>query len=115
MLVMIASLVLTYGLTFLLNAWRQPVQMQGPPPIFWAIKNGDIAAVKAHILAGGNINEQEPTYGWTLLICALAARQLEIALWLIGNRADVRIASHNGTTALHVAAETGNVVAAAIS
>ena len=69
-----------------------------------AAAGGDAEAVRQHIEAGTDLNQQNPQGGATPLIAAAAMGQTETSLMLIEAGADLEIKDHQGATALHTAA-----------
>lgn len=69
-----------------------------------AVMSGNLEAVKQHIEAGTDLNEQEPFSGSTPLITAATFNKPEIAQALIDAGADLSIKNNDGSTALHTAA-----------
>lgn len=65
---------------------------------------GDLDAIRQHISAGSNLNEQEPSMNSTPLISAAVFGKTEIARALIEAGADVNIQNNEGSSALHSAA-----------
>lgn len=69
-----------------------------------AAASGDVDAVRQHIAAGSNLNEQEPMGGGTPLIAAAAFGQTEVAKALIKGGANLNARNNDGATALITAA-----------
>ena len=69
-----------------------------------AVIEGDLMAVRQHILAGSDVDEKEPTGGSSPLITAAVFGRTEVAMALIEAGADVNIKNNDGSTPLHSAA-----------
>jgi len=69
-----------------------------------AALEGDVAAVRAHIADGSDLNEREPSGGSSPLITAATFGRTEVATALIDAGADVDQQSNDGSTALLTAA-----------
>ncbi|WP_303918034.1 acyltransferase family protein [Draconibacterium sediminis] len=69
-----------------------------------AVIAGNIAAVKAIIAAGADLNEKEPAGGSSPLMTACVFGKTEIAQVLIDAGADLNVTNNDGSTALHTAA-----------
>ncbi len=78
------------------NALRQSAQ------------DGDVAAVKALIADGANVNSRDKTGGTALLWVAPARDNPEMVKLLIASGADVNAADNRGETALMIAASQSN-------
>jgi len=72
--------------------------------IHTAVASGNLEAVKQHIKAGTNINEQDPFGGSSPLISASLFDKPQIAQALIDAGADLNFQNKEGSTALHTAA-----------
>ncbi len=99
------------SITTLLNQAPGLVE-EAPPgggtPLHTAVQNGQKAAVVELLKKGANPNSKT-AQGLTPLISALYEGHEEIALILINDsRTDVNIALDDKTTAIHIAAQTGN-------
>ncbi len=70
----------------------------GSGPIHYAINLRNHDAIKIIIKHGGNINGQD-SFGSTPLIHCLDIRQMDFAMWLIDNGADVDVMEISGGTA----------------
>ena len=77
-----------------------------PPEVglHMAVIEGDLMAVRQHILAGSDVDEKEPTGGSSPLITAAVFGRTEVAMALIEAGADVNIKNNDGSTPLHSAA-----------
>src|ERR1043165_5218683 len=78
------------------NALRQSAQ------------DGDIAAVKAFIADGANVNSKDKTGKTALLWVAPARDNPEMVKLLVASGADANAADHRGETALMIAASQSN-------
>jgi len=72
--------------------------------IHTAVVSGNLEAVKQHLQAGTNINEQDPFGGSSPLISAAVFDKPQIAQVLIDAGADLNFQNKDGSTALHTAA-----------
>lgn len=77
--------------------------------IHTAVISGNLDAVKQHIKAGTDINQQEALTGATPLMSAATFNKPEIARALIDAKADLSLKNNDGSTALHVAAFFGRI------
>lgn len=83
------------------------VQNKISPPstdIHTATFLGDLDAIRQHISASSDLNEQEPSMNSTPLISAAVFGKTEVARALIEAGADVNIQNNEGSSALHSAA-----------
>lgn len=69
-----------------------------------AAVEGNVEAVRQHIAAGTNLNEQKPESGSTALIAAASFGKNETAILMIESGADLEVKNNEGSTALHIAA-----------
>lgn len=69
-----------------------------------AAVEGNVEAVRQHIAAGTNLNEQKPESGSTALIAAASFGKNETAILMIEGGADLEVKNNEGSTALHIAA-----------
>jgi len=69
-----------------------------------AVIEGDLSAVKQHILAGSDLDEKEPQGGSSPLITAAVFGKTEVAMVLIEAGADLNFKNNEGSTPLHSAA-----------
>lgn len=74
-----------------------------------ATKMDDLAAVKAAIANGADVNSKSSGHGFTALHYASASGFTEIARELIRAGADVNVTSDSNTTPLHQAVEAGSL------
>ena len=72
-----------------------------------AASNGNLKAVKQHLDISHDVEQIDKKYGNTPLISAAFGGQIEIVNYLISKKANLDAQSHNGWTALHVAAWRG--------
>ena len=79
----------------------------GEPSIHDAAWNGNIEAVKQHLITGTDVNAKG-SYGFTPLHAAVNEGQKEIAELLIAEGADVNVKDAWGGTPLHAAAMYGH-------
>ena len=78
-------------------------------PIFNASGNNcDHVILKGLLNAGANPNETEPGYGYSPLMFSAGTKNLTVSEMLLAAGADVNQQAKDGTTALIVAAKTGN-------
>jgi CubicO group peptidase (beta-lactamase class C family) len=68
-----------------------------------AALQGDLAALRAHVAAGADLDRRDP-YGSTPLVVATTFGRTEAARVLVEAGADTGAANHEGSTPLHVAA-----------
>ena len=71
------------------------------------IKKGDIAALRAEVLAGCDVNTRNRT-GWTPLMVAAGAGQTHIVAYLLSQGADLSVTNNHGASALAYAALEGH-------
>jgi ankyrin repeat protein len=82
------------------------------PPMWVAVRNGNIKAVKKHLAAGAHVNAKNAS-GWTPLHQAIWGGHNEIAELLIANGADVNTTTDGGRwTPLHESARSNRKVIA---
>ena len=77
------------------------------PPLFDAVKKGDIEAVRKHLDAGADVNTKDED-GYTLLTVAVAYGSKEIVELLIFNGVDVNAKNDGGSTPLNIATAQGH-------
>jgi ankyrin repeat protein len=78
----------------------------GCSPLGWAVRRDDVAAARALIRAGADVNTQN-NLGRTALMMAAESRYASCARHLIDAGADLCMGDHRGYTALHLACNTG--------
>jgi NAD(P)-dependent dehydrogenase (short-subunit alcohol dehydrogenase family) len=81
-----------------------PSTRASPSGLHRAALEGDLEAVRQHIVAGADLNEREPSGGSTPLITAATFGQTDVAKALIEAGADVDLRNNDGSTALLTAA-----------
>lgn len=79
-----------------------------PASLLKSSSTGNLTEIKAYIQSGANINEQDPDYGRTPLMNAVANYKIEAAKYLIQAGANVKIKDSYGYDALTLAVEMGN-------
>ena len=79
--------------------------------LFDAVKNNDIQGIKSLIQKGGNINAQDVSNGYTLVMHAIQCNKIKALRAIILNGADLKKTNSQGQTALHVATSLGNAQA----
>ncbi len=80
-----------------------------PASLLKSSSTGNLTEIKAYIQSGANINEQDPRYGRTPLMNAIANHKIEAAKYLIQAGANVNIKDpYYGYDALIIAVEMGN-------
>ena len=77
------------------------------PPLFDAVKKGDIEAVRKYLDAGADVNTKDED-GYTLLTVAVAYGSKEIVELLIFNGVDVNAKNDGGSTPLNIATAQGH-------
>ena len=77
--------------------------------LFKSIKADDFSTIKALVRLDTNIESREPEHNETSLLYAVRHGQCAIARWLLEKGADVSAANEFESTAIHIAAEVGNV------
>jgi ankyrin repeat protein len=77
------------------------------PPLFDAVRKGDIEAVRKHLGAGADVNTKDED-GYTLLTVAVAYGSKEIVELLIFNGVDVNAKNDGGSTPLNIATAQGH-------
>ena len=77
------------------------------PPLFDAVKKGDIEALRKHLYAGADVNTKDED-GYTLLTVAVAYGSKEIVELLIFNGVDVNAKNDGGSTPLNIATAQGH-------
>ena len=77
------------------------------PPLFNAVKKGDIEAERKHFDAGADVNTKDED-GYTLLTVAVAYGSKEIVELLIFNGVDVNAKNDGGSTPLNIATAQGH-------
>lgn len=82
--------------------------INGATALHVAAENGHLETVQYLVTINMRINAQRSDFATPLLL-ALMGHHWEVAKFLIGKGADVSLALHNGQTALHLAAEYGNL------
>jgi ankyrin repeat protein len=75
-------------------------------PLGWTARRDDVAAVRALIRAGADVNAQN-NLGRTALMMTTESRHALCAKHLIDAGADLCMGDHRGYTALHFACRTG--------
>lgn len=80
-------------------------------PLVEAVKTGDLAAARAQVKSGANVNQPEGD-GATALHWATHRDSVELVRLLIDAGAEVRVANDLGVTPLHLAAANGNAAIA---
>ena len=77
--------------------------------LFKSIEADDFSTIKALVRLDTNIESREPEHNETSLLYAVRHGQCAIARWLLEKGADVSAANEFESTAIHIAAEVGNV------
>ena len=77
--------------------------------LFKSIKADDFSTIKALVRLDTDIESREPEHNETSLLYAVRHGQCAIARWLLEKGADVSAANEFESTAIHIAAEVGNV------
>lgn len=78
--------------------WK-PKLIMNNKPLRKAVKDQDIKAVRALLIAGIDVNTKEAVYGNTLLHIAVSHRNKELVELLLNVKADVHLKNHEGSTA----------------
>ena len=77
--------------------------------LFKSIKADDFQTIKSLVRLDTDIESREPEHNETSLLYAVRHGQCAIARWLLEKGADVSAANEFESTAIHIAAEVGNV------
>ncbi len=102
-----------YGLLILLLASVGPAVATADERVVEAVRNGDFAAARALVEAGGDVNAPEPD-GTTALHWAVRQDLAGIAKLLLRAGADADAANRYGTTPLSLAGTNGNAETVAL-
>jgi ankyrin repeat protein len=68
--------------------------------LFTFCENDDVISLKNSVINLHDINEKEPSKGWTLLSVAAFNHSLNCVEFLLSNGADINSINNNGTTIL---------------
>jgi ankyrin repeat protein len=96
------------------NANPNAALLSGETALMTCARAGSVAAVKALLVRGADVNAKETRSGQTALMWAVAERHPEVARELIEKGADVRARSKSGFTPLLIAARHGDQESARI-
>ena len=99
-------LLLTTIVAVVLVGCATPTQSPNPP-LFDAVKKGDIEALRKHLGAGADVNTKDDD-GYTLLTVAVAYGSKGIVELLIFNGVDVNAKNDGGSTPLNIATAQGH-------
>lgn len=91
---------------------RQPLPSTKPwgglTPLIFAVRQGDMATVKALVEAGANVNETSE-YDWTPLLVATQNKYYEIGKYLLDHGANPNIENGGGWNPLYIATKNRNI------
>ena len=85
-----------------------PKQWGGLTALHFAVREGDLDAVKVLVEAGADVN-QVSEFGWTPLLTATQNRYYRIGKFLLENGANPNIANEGGWNPLYIATDNRNI------
>jgi len=86
------------------------LEKAGHPSLYWAAHRGDMAAVRALMEAGADVEEIDETFSRTATMVAAQEGRMEILLYLAEEcGANLRHVDSEGAVALHLAAHKGHL------
>lgn len=80
----------------------------GLSALHFAVREGDLATVKALVDAGADVN-QRSEFGWTPLLTATQNRFYELGKYLLENGADPNLVNEGGWSPLYIATDNRNI------